>query len=42
MVESRVSRLNKKKSSRLSVLYNVVGISFLALILFFGSRIFLK
>lgn len=41
MVESRVSRLNKKKSSKMSVLYNIVGICFLALILFVGSQMFL-
>ncbi len=41
MVESRVSRLNKKKSSKVSVLYNIVEICFLALILFVGSQMFL-
>lgn len=41
MVESRVSRLNKKKSSKTSVLYNLIGVCFLALILFIGSQMFL-
>ncbi|MGG5460163.1 hypothetical protein [Clostridium sp. B9] len=40
MVESRVSRLNKKKSKKSSVLYNIVGICVLALIIFVGGQLF--